>query len=503
MRGRLLSVGVVVAGLAAAYGAGTVIHPATVGSSVQLAQAARADVSAATRACPAPGSSGVTAASLATAAAPGAARQGSAVVTRLSGAGSASAGGTVRTLTVPDVLSLSHVSAPAKSSAKTAAAKGHASGGVTTTPGQGGVMVQATGALAQGLEAEQTGPGGLATAHSPAPATSFWFVGPGVSAAADIDLYLMNTDDQPADAEVDVETDSGPLLGSADTGIVVPPHGMVVQSLGKLLRSSRVIALHVTTSMGRVVAAVRETKSTADNGGWLPAATAPSKELVIPGLPGSSGTRDLYVGVPGTANAQVKVTAVTAKGSYQPTGGNGIDLAGDSAVSVQLPSLSGVPAAVRISSNVPVTAAIMVPGGASGAPGAITAAGLPVSEQGIAADNPAGSAGSADLVISAPAAAASVRIVMATSKVSFAGQAGMVVKVAAGHTTVRRIKPPGGKATEFSVLITPLPGSGPVYVGRIIRSGTTVESIMPLTSALTWVPLSAVRNSADLASPRS
>jgi len=54
------------------------------------------------------------------------------------------------------------------------------------------------------------------------------------------------------------------------------------------------------------------------------------------------------VAVPGTANAQVKVTAVTAKGTYQPTGGSGIDLPGDSAVATQIASLSGVPAAIRI-----------------------------------------------------------------------------------------------------------------------------------------------------------
>ena len=514
-RGRLLSVGAVVAGLAAVYGAGAVSHPATLGSNTQLGKASQAAVASAIRACPAPGSTGATAASVVSAAVPAATSPGSAVVTRLSAPGNAGPGAAVRTVTKPDVLNWSAVSAAPAPQVKSAGTKkpagtgttggttgggttggGTSGGAVTTTPGQGGVMVQAAGAMAQGLEVEQTSPGGLVSGQCPAPGTNFWFVGPGVASAAHIELYLMNTDSQSADVQVSALTDSGPLLGSSDTGIVVPPHGMVVQSLGKLLRTSRVVALHVSTSVGRVAAAVRETKSAAAAGGWLPAAQAPSTSLVIPGLTSAVGSRDLYIVVPGNGNAQIKVTAVTAKGSYQPTGGNGIDLAGDSAVAVRLPSLSGVAASIRISSTAPVTASIMVPGGAAGAPGAISAAAPPVSEQGIAAANPAGSAGSTDLVISAPGAAATVRIVAATSKISFSGQAPTIVNVAAGHTVVTAVKPPrGGKAVDFSVEVTPAAGSGPVYVGRVITSGGVVRSIMPLTSALTWVPLPATQDS--------
>ena len=117
--------------------------------------------------------------------------------------------------------------------------------------------------MAQGLEVEQTGPGGLVSAQCSAPGTSFWFVGPGQASASTIELYLTNTGSQAADAQVSVLSDvtkGPPLLGNADNGITVPPHSMVVQSLGKLLQSSKVIALNVTTSIGQVVAAVRESK---------------------------------------------------------------------------------------------------------------------------------------------------------------------------------------------------------------------------------------------------
>jgi hypothetical protein len=537
-RGRALSAVAVVAGLAAVYGVSSASHSETLGSTVVAGQPSRATVSSATRACAAPGSAGATAASVATTAVPdttsttsvsnganaAAAGGSSVVISRLSASGSTAPGTVLHTLNKPDVLNWSAIgtapkpsvtkphpakSHPAKTQGTNAAASnnaasnsadsstaGSSAAAAATAPGRGGIVVQATGAMAQGLAVEQSGPGGLITGQCPAPGTDFWFVGPGDTSASQIDLYLMNTDSAPADVQVDALTDSGPPLGSADSGIVVPPHGIVVQSVGTLLKGSRVIALHVTTSAGRVAASVRESKNSTDDGVWLPEAQTPAKNLIIPGLPGSAGPRELYIAVPGAGNAQIKVTAVTAKGSYQPTGGSGIDLAGDSSVSVELPSLGSVAGAVKVSASVPVAAAILVPGGASGAPGAISAASTPISEQGIVAASPAGSSGSAELVISAPGKAATVSIVAATSKIPFAGQTPQVVTIAAGHSVVRRIKPPrGGKTTDFSVVVTPQAGSGPVYVGRVISAGGVVRTILPVTSALTWVPLPGTQDS--------
>jgi hypothetical protein len=522
LRSRVLPAVAVVAGLAAAYGLATVASPSSVGASAQLGQASQAPVTSATMACPAPGSAGETAASLVTLAAPGSGSgQGSATVTRLSGTGSAGAGTSVGSLSAPGVLRITPVktapkppAAPKPKRGKTKKTKkGTASSAATTSgsastsasasavpvdPGRGGVVVAASGALAQGLAAEQTGPGGLVTAACPAPGTDFWFAGPGVSAAAQIELYLMNTGGQPADVAVDALTDAGPLLGSADTGIVVPPHGIVTQSLGKLLHGSRVIALHVSTSVGQVAAAVRETRSSADPGGWLLPAGGPAKSMVIPGLPSAAGSRVIYIAVPGSGSAQVKLTAITAKGSYPPTGGSDIDLAGDSVVAIQLPSMSGVAAAIKITSNVPVSAAAMVSGGASGAPGAFTATAAPVSEQGIAAGNPPGKSGSTELVISAPKTAATVRVTTATAKTALSGDGGKEVQVAAGHSVVVRVKSPA-KNASFSIVVTPEAGSGPVYVGRVITAGGIVRSIMPLVSALTWVPLPPARGTVDTA----
>ncbi len=492
---------VVVAALAGIYAGADAIHPTAV--AVRPGPAARLAVSTATRICPAPGSAAPTSASVAVAAMPASSAGGHAVITRLTAGGGPSAGPVVSTDSQPGVLQLSTVTAaPPLTKAEQTGQPG-SSASVTTQDGQGGVTVSAVGAMAQGLEVEQTGPGGLVTAQCGAPGTSFWFVGPGQAIAGTIELYLMNSGNQPADAAVSVLTDvtkGPPLLGNADNGITVPPHGMVVQSLGRLLQSSKVIALNVTTSVGQVVAAVRESQSARRDGGWLPPTQAPARHLVIPGLPGNTGSRSLYIAVPGSASAQVKITAVTAKGSYQPTGGTGIDLLGGSAAAIPVPSLDGIPGAIMISANVPVAATMAVQGGPVGSPGALAVSSLPIGEQGVLADDPARAAGSTELVLSAPRQAASVRIITATatatSSASAVGQPGTVVQIKAGSSVVVPVSLPRGvKSDAFALVVKPLTGSGPVYAGRIIFSGRTVQSILPVPPALTWIPLPAVRDS--------
>jgi len=463
----------------------------------QAAQSTRAPVTSAVRVCPAVGSAGPTAAGIAVTAVPASASAGSAVVTRLTPGGSTTPGSVVATDTRAGVLQISNPSAAAPLGAGQQAGQPGSSPGVITKAARGGVQVEASGAMAQGLEVEQTGPGGLVTARCAAPGTSFWFVGPGQATAGTIELYLANTSDSAADAQVSVITDitkGPPLLGNADNGITVPPHSEVVQSLGQLLQSSKVVALNVTTSVGQVVAAVRETRSAGADGNWLPGTDAPARHLVIPGMSNAAGSRDLYIAVPGTSPAQVKITAVTAKGSYQPTGGTGLDLLGGSALSIPLPSLGGVSGAISISASAPVVATLMTSGGPAATAGAPAVSAGPVFEQGVVADNPGASGGKTELVLSAPRQAATVRVTTATSTVAAGGQSGRVVQIGAGSSVVVPVASPAGKSASFSIVVTPLSG-GPVYAGRVISSGGIVRSILAVPSSPTWIPLLGVTDS--------
>ncbi len=541
---RVLAAVIVVLLLGAVYGLAGLRHSMSLSAGSAPRAPRLATVTSVQRVCPAPGATTSPAGGVAVMTSPAAGGSGQAgaalTVTRLTGTGSAAAGPRVLSVTQPGVPRLAQVTVDRATARKTAQAKtaqskttptkaASGTGGTkkgttgtrkktgtqqTTAPAQqssalaatavsGGVVIQASGTLAQGLEAEQTSAGSLPTAACTSPGTNFWFTGPGQRTAARIQLYLMNAGSQVADVSVDISTDAGPLQETTDTGISVPPHGMIVQSLASTLHNSRAISLHVRTSVGQVAAAVQESTA-GGQGTWLPAAQTPAKHLVIPGLPGVAGTRELYIAVPGVKDATVQVTAVTSRGSYQPTGATGIDLPGGSAAEITVPSLGGIPAALRLSANTSITAAVLVPGG-GGALGAFTAAAPALEEQGVVADNLTGPGRSSTLVLSAPRGAARVTV----AEVASAGPASRPtqdVTVAAGKSVVVSLRAIRGapRGTPFAVVITPQAGSGPVYAGRVIMgngAGAALQAMLPVASALTTVPLPLVHQAAITASP--
>ena len=356
------------------------------------------------------------------------------------------------------------------------------------------VVIDASGPMAQGLDAEQTsyplnGSAGAVTGvQCSEPGTDFWFLGPAPAKSAAVNLHLVNPDGQPAAVDVEIFTDTGPLQGNADTGIEVPAGGSVVQPVSKLVPGSRDIALHVRTSVGRVVAAVQTGAI------WWRAAVAPGGQVVVPGLPGPGQGRKLYLIDPGGSDAQVHVQAITPAGTYEPAGAGGIDVPAGSVVALDLPSLNGIPAALRLRSATPVTAAVAAGGDA------YTAATGPVRQQGVVADNIAGGGYGTSVVLSAPDAAAQVRVTAAGA----AGPAGpgQLVVIAAGHSVSVSVAAPHGAHNGFAIVISPVPGSGPVYAGRVLASRTSGAMLLtPVVSDPSSVLLPPIIGSVAAAIP--
>jgi Family of unknown function (DUF5719) len=220
-------------------------------------------------------------------------------------------------------------------------------------------------------------------------------------------------------------------------------------------------------------------------------------------VPPSSGAAGLFLEVPGNGNARVSVLAITPQGQYRPFGSQTIDLPGQSASYSALTPLGGTAAALELTSNVPVIAAVVVPGNGIGA---FTAATAPISEQAVVAGNVSGSGLTATLVLSAPAGAARVRLTAVASGAGAGGAAGaasQVVSVRAAHTLVVSVPPPQGakRGSAYAIVITPLAGSGPVYAARVEQSQSSVVSIVPAVTALTTISLPPVRESYDAVSP--
>jgi hypothetical protein len=361
-----------------------------------------------------------------------------------------------------------------------------------------GWSVTASGAMAQAMEAEEATGAGLASVRCGEPGSDIWFVGPGrPGGAAQIQLDLMNIDALPASVDVSVITDAGLVQAGGDTGITVPPHQTVTETLSLMAGGASVVAIEVRTSIGRVAADVSESSSHGGTASWLPSTATPSTQLVIPGVPPSGSTAGLYIVVPGSANARISVLALSAQGTYRPFGTQTVDLPGESASYVPLTPLGGT-AALELTANVPVTAAVLVPGRGLGA---FTAATAPISEQAVVAGNITGSGLSATIVLSAPAGQARVRL---TELAVSGATSSQVVTVPAGHTlTVPATLPRGARhGSAFAVVIAPLAGSGPLYAARVETQGqNTVVSILPAISALTTITLPPVRDSYDAISP--
>jgi uncharacterized protein DUF5719 len=491
----VLAVLVLVA-LAGLYGLAGIKRAVLLTAGVPASPPGRLTVTSAVVACPAPGTAGVTGGGIAQASAPASTRTGKVTLTALNPAASQPPAA-VNVSAPPGQLTVrsirSGVAVPKKLAARSAMARGL----VPTSRVRGGLIISATGSDAQGFDVEQLSPAGLPAARCQPPGSDFWFVTPETTSTR-TELYLINADSTQADAHVGVQTDGGPRLGAQDSGIIVPPYSMVVQSLDKLVRSAKAAAFHVTTSTGRVIAAMRMTSSASKAGAWLPVAQEPATTQVLTGLPATAGTRELYITVPGTAAAKIKVTAVTARGSYQPTGGSGVPVLGRGTMGIPIPSLSGNPGSIRISSNVPVTGVLEVSGGPPGAPGAFIGGADPVTGQGVIAASPVGSAGKTQLVLSAPGHAAKVRISEAVAGAPLTGQTGREVDIAARSATKVKIglpKKAGRGAKLVAILVTPAPGSGPVYAARLADVGGILQTVLPVVSSPTTIDLPVVRQS--------
>jgi len=487
---------VAVAGL---YGLAGVKRAALLTGGAAAVPAGRLTVMSALVACPAPGTAGVTGGGIAQASAPASTGTGAVTLTALNAAAASGSPAAVSTSPHPGQLKVRAVrSAPAVPK-KLATMPPMAKGLVPTSHARGGLIIAATGSDAQGFDVEQLSPAGLPAARCQGPGSDFWFISPETTSTR-TELYLINADSTPADAHVGVQTESGPLLGAQaqDSGIIVPPYSMVVQNLDKLVRSAKAAAFHVTTSTGRVIAAIRMTGKARKAGAWLPVASEPATTQVLTGLPATAGTRQLYVTVPGGAAAKVTVTAITPRGSYQPTGGSGIPVLGRTTTAVSIPSLSGNPGSIKISANVPFTAVLELSGGPPGAPGAFVSGAGPVTEQGVIAASPVGSAGKSQLVLSAPGRAARVKICQAAAGVPLACQPGQVVKIGARSATKVKIglaRQARRKVKLVAILVTPLPGSGPVYAARLATVGGSLQTVLPVVSSPTVINLPVVRQS--------
>jgi hypothetical protein len=372
-------------------------------------------------------------------------------------------------------------------------------GSVTTVtePGNAGTAVAATGKMAEGFEAEQSDSSGTGLVSCTHPGSDMWFVGTGQAAgASQVWLYLMNTGNLTASADVTILTDTGQQNGLS-SAITIAPDQSVAENITQYVRGSQALAVHVQTNTGQVGASVWE--GSGSGGAWLPQANAPAKSLVIPGLTVASSAARLFVVVPGSTDAHLKVVAYTPSGAVTQFPGSPVDASAGAATPLALNSLGASAAGLKLTSNQPVVAGVLVPGSGIGS---FTTAVPPVTEQGVVAGNPAARGVTVGLLLTAPSAAARATISVIGADGSVTTPAGdQSVAVAAGHTlAVAVTRPSAGSRQPFAIVVTPQHGSGPLYAVRVVTSGTgglsaPLTSLLPVSSAATSITLPPAQDS--------
>ena len=226
------------------------------------------------------------------------------------------------------------------------------------------VVVDGPGAVGLAAWRVETSEAGAAMTACPAPRTSWWFAGAGGGLDHRSEIVLTNVDEGPAVVDVDLVGTSGPVDEAALRGVTVPGGGSRVIPVVDVAPRSDEVAVHVTTSQGRVVAQVRDTVRSVQARSsvgieWLPPAAPPATDVRVVGLVGGADRRTLLVTNPSDRQALVAIQVVTRDGAFVPTGAEEVSVDPGSVAAVDLTRAVGsAVAAVRLRSDTEILGAV-------------------------------------------------------------------------------------------------------------------------------------------------
>ena len=335
-------------------GGGTLLHaqsaaPRAVSSAVVGRTSAVCTVpppagSASASPTPSPTPGGGVASTVSAVAIRGAEGQGSLTGSVLTGADAAAAGEEDLTVTQPGGgASLAQVPAPLVLTGE----------GVLASSGSGVVSSTATTGEAAGLMA----------APCLVPGVEQWLVGVGASEEDRTELVLTNPDDAQAEVDLRFYGPQGRVVVPGSPGVLVGARSSRTLSLSSLVESPGPLSVAVRSSAGRVAVAARRLRSvdlSPVGADWQVPSVSPATSVVVPGVPGGSGTRSLELVNPGTERTQVFVEVLGLTGAFAPADADTVDLGPESTATVQLATgLAGESAGIRVRSETPVTAAVV------------------------------------------------------------------------------------------------------------------------------------------------
>ena len=258
------------------------------------------------------------------------------------------------------------------------------------------IVIAADGAMATASSAvivdDVTGgnEAGLKAAPCLAPATAHWFSGLGATDEDRTDLILSNPDDAQAQVDLRYYGRSGRIAVPGSPGLVIRGHDSHTVSLADL-RGESPVSVAIQASQGRVTAVAKRTQTRQIRPAgvdWQVPSVSPNRVVVIPGVPADEGGRQLVVTNPNNSRATVAVQVLGFQGPYAPSGAASVDVPPEGTASVNLePGLAGEAAGIKLTSDVPVTGAVIATSrrGGKGTDLAVQSAAAPLIGTGVSA----------------------------------------------------------------------------------------------------------------------
>lgn len=230
------------------------------------------------------------------------------------------------------------------------------------------VLLRATGSLAPGLVGQSTvtaageRSSGLASQPCVPSAREWWFVAGSGEVGRRATLLLANASSSAAVVDVQVWTESGPLVTAGTSDLAVPAFGTRSVSVDAVTLGSSRAAVHVRSQVGRLSAALllREVDGADPVGlSWATASDPPALRSYVPGVPGV-GERRARLLNPGEEDAIVRVRALAADGPFTPLGLEAVDVPAGTVVDVDLADAGDEDITLEVDANQPVVASVQV-----------------------------------------------------------------------------------------------------------------------------------------------
>lgn len=216
------------------------------------------------------------------------------------------------------------------------------------------------------ISGSMSGPSrGLAASICNSPQAEHWFTGVDVSKNSQAELNLVNLDETEAIVDLTAYGQMGRI--AAPRGISVRPGSQTKIAMSLLNHAPAPVTVQVTTSQGRIAAFVNQAtwaKGVVSSSDWVPDESGPATELVLPGVPSGGGRRTLVVNNPGSRSTSVRIDVLGKDGLSQLADAPQVTVPPGTTQSVDLAKgLDGQPAGLRLSSDYPVTASVLVDNG--------------------------------------------------------------------------------------------------------------------------------------------